>query len=951
MSAELRPDDFLAFFRAIHGEEPFPWQESLAARVCESGWPRALPLPTGSGKTAAIDIAVFRLALEVAQGGERRAPCRIVFVVDRRLVVDDAFERACRIASALEERRHPVLERVADALASLAESADTPLACVRLRGGTPREPDWVRTPSQPTVIVSTVDQAGSRLLFRGYGISDSMRPIHAGLLGQDALWLLDEAHLSLPLVQTLRSIEELRPKGERHPAEAPLEVVTLSATQDEPVEPLLTEADREHAVLGKRLVASKQAELVSVKGEGALQATCVDRALAFSRAGSRVVAVVVNRVARARRIYEKLFEETHAEGVEPEADLALLIGRTRDLDRLAVLEEILPRMRARDREEGRPLILVATQCVEAGADLDFDALVTEIAPLDSLRQRFGRLNRMGRPIEARAAIVADDSQMASRSSSDAVYGDALKHTWSLLRDKAKVEGRGKKARRTIDFGVEAAMTWLPEGGALRSCLAPREDAPVFLPSFADRWSATSQLPADDPEVALFLHGPRAGPADVQIVWRADFDPSEGLDLCIERLAACPPSALEAVSVPWAEAKRWLARQADAEISDLVVSPGESEELPSARERVMRWFGEEDERTRLVDGGGVWPGDLIIVPASLGGCDRWGWNPRSTDPVADLGEVANELHRGLHVFRLSTAQRADGEGASSDAIAELLASLVDSNDAGVIAALQDCPWVPEVWRERIASGSVRVVRSRCRPGLPLALTLRRGRRSESVTEDDRSSFAARPVSLASHSVGVRDIARSFARKVGLPESVVEDVALAAYLHDAGKAHEAFQAWLHGGDELAASAAEPIAKSGKVSLGRGARERAGLPVGARHEVASLWFALAHPAFAKSHDPDLVLWLVGTHHGWGRPLFPVPRWFHDEPMGWPEAGTRFSADLGDGTIESLAAPDFADLTAWWLDLRNRVHQRYGHWGLARIEAIVRLADHRRSQQEEEA
>jgi CRISPR-associated endonuclease/helicase Cas3 len=49
-----------------------------------------LDLPTGSGKTAAIDIAIFHLALEAGRGEERHPPVRIAFVVDRRLVVDDA---------------------------------------------------------------------------------------------------------------------------------------------------------------------------------------------------------------------------------------------------------------------------------------------------------------------------------------------------------------------------------------------------------------------------------------------------------------------------------------------------------------------------------------------------------------------------------------------------------------------------------------------------------------------------------------------------------------------------------------------------------------------------------------------------------------------------------------------------------------------------------------------
>src|SRR5438445_11596770 len=105
MTADLlSPNYFPAFFLAVYSVEPFPWQVRLLNRVAEQGiWPDVLDLPTGSGKTAALDIAIFHLALDASRGTGRRAPVRIAFVVDRRLIVDDAFERARRLARCLAE--------------------------------------------------------------------------------------------------------------------------------------------------------------------------------------------------------------------------------------------------------------------------------------------------------------------------------------------------------------------------------------------------------------------------------------------------------------------------------------------------------------------------------------------------------------------------------------------------------------------------------------------------------------------------------------------------------------------------------------------------------------------------------------------------------------------------------------------------------------------------------
>ncbi|MFT3769149.1 MAG: type I-U CRISPR-associated helicase/endonuclease Cas3 [Minicystis sp.] len=336
---DLSPEHFAAYFEAVHGSAPFPWQARLLTEVARSGaWPDLLDLPTGAGKTAAIDVALFHLALDAGRpAAERRAPRRIVMVVDRRTVVDQAFARAAKIAQKLGEAREGVLQVVADRLRSLSgtDAADAPVALAQLRGGMPRDDAWARRPDQPVVAVSTVDQVGSRLLFRGYGVSDAMRPIHAGLLGNDTLVLLDEVHLSRPFRETLAAL-----RGYRTWAGAALpdrwRVVEMSATPGKEAGPRFTlgDDDRKDARLARRLGAKKPAELHEVNVSGAEPArraafvdACAERTAGFAQPG-RVVGVVVNRVATAREVFAAVRGR-----LRDRARVFLVTGRMRPLDR------------------------------------------------------------------------------------------------------------------------------------------------------------------------------------------------------------------------------------------------------------------------------------------------------------------------------------------------------------------------------------------------------------------------------------------------------------------------------------------------------------------------------------------------------------------------------------------------------------------------------------------
>ncbi len=1005
----LDQEDFAAFFEEVHGHEPFPWQVRLLRHVVEhhGEWPATLDLPTGSGKTAAMDIAVFHLALEAERGESRCAPVRIAFVVDRRLVVDDAFERAKKLAHALSSPRTPTATKVAAQLQRLAGDGPA-LVARRLRGGIPREDDWARTPSQPTILCSTVDQVGSRLLFRGYGISDSMKPIHAGLLGSDCLLLLDEAHLAEPFRQTLEWVRTYRgPAWREASTAAPWCVSLLTATPGETArDPFsLEDDDRAHPILQKRLEASKPTRLVppisserraDTAGDdddqeregGGRESSAKDLALRASALVDEVlrarqhfensehgvrepaIGVVVNRVARARAVFERLRTELAGEIAKGALDEPiLLIGPARPLDRDRLAQE-LAAIRTRtwrageQRDLGKPIIIVATQCIEAGVDIDLDALITEHAPLDALRQRFGRLNRSGRDIIPYAAVVTMKADIASRYE-DPVYGATLKPAWEAMKEAAA----GSGANVCVDFGISAFVICMHT-----DTLAVRADAPVLLPAHLDLLSQTSPIPTADPDLALFLHGPRRQPDAVTVVWRADIDRDRQDDDETRRLLTLvPPRSAEVIELPVWAVRGWLERTDGAydQLADVAAAaPEEERNRWSNRGRpAFLWKG-DDQRSRWISPEDLGPGDTIVVPTSYGGADRFGWNPNhttgrvegresSTPQVTDVGRDA-ALPFAHRRFAVRVAPGLVGDTVSEGALAEALANSPASGWRTLVDALVELP-LPESLRRDLEllrrlgardvvpyldlygddeegrrRGVVFVASRGIKQGVSGNEANTLGDESASdaaltATEDEAAgSLPGFALDLETHNRDVAEKALVFARASGLSEDRARDLELAGELHDIGKSDPRFQSWLHYGDPLGPDPDAPeqlLAKSGR-RLPRKARADSGLPDHWRHEALSVRLAVNDARLGCARDPDLVLWLIGAHHGYGRPLFP-----HCDPTERvPEVGPQ-----------SLSF-DWCGLD--WSSLFARLKSRYGIWELARMESILRLADHRASE-----
>src|SRR6185295_8306195 len=148
------------------------------------------------------------------------------------VIVDQATDEAEKLLRKLTEG----LKDISNPLHTLAQAfreasmkgSESLIALSTLRGQKADDREWCLDPSRPAIIIGTVDMIGSRLLFSGYGkVGSNHRSLQAGLLGQDTLVVIDEAHLSPVFVSTLLDVKQA---VHRTPLLRPFHVMALSAT-------------------------------------------------------------------------------------------------------------------------------------------------------------------------------------------------------------------------------------------------------------------------------------------------------------------------------------------------------------------------------------------------------------------------------------------------------------------------------------------------------------------------------------------------------------------------------------------------------------------------------------------------------------------------------------------------------------------------------------------------
>ena len=907
---------FPEFYRAINGRKHFPWQARLAAQVAKNGeWPREIGVPTGLGKTACLDIAVWSLASQADRVPARRtAPTRTWWVVNRRLLVDSTADHAQAISAALKDPATvqstggatEVVAAVADRLRSLSSDPGAdPLEVIRLRGGV----SWRRPtdPSSPAVVLSTLPMYGSRLLFRGYGSRAGMRPIDAALAGTDSLVLLDEAHLVPHLRTLLPALRDCSPKAQPvlEASRSWPQIVALTATGDPSgVGRFLDAEDEAHPVVRQRLDALKPLELRATTGEAGRRLTEATLDLVCAAPAPSAFLVFANTPRTARVVFERLRSKCG-----PSAEVLLSTGRSREPDAERVRQRILDDLHGMPatRDEGtrreRHLIVVATQTLEVGADLDAEYLVTETCGVRALTQRLGRLNRLGLHPHSRAVYVhtppPKKKGKTTRSEAWPVYG-------------SEPEAVRQRIEIALPDGPAQAVNLSP--GRIASLLGPPGDdpgrAPEILPGLLWEWVKTTTPPRGEAPVEPYFSGVADPQYSVSLIWRAHLpEPDERLWPRVRER--------EAVDVPIGEVRQALDGDDD-----------------------LRRLGSDGVTIEATSRQDLRPGNVLVLGCDRGLLDEFGWNPSASSPVKDLSLQSSGLPLNpMAIRRLcgidagSLIKTALGVGPDDEDLDPEEQRVALERILEDVAAVTPAWWKQSEWHDFLDALPRTIITTRNETARLQVVTPGPEWRGERSDEHDEFCLSRAATELDRHGEAVGARVRRIAERLGLARHLAEVAERAGLLHDIGKADLRFQRWL---DPNGESRGVLLAKSNRPPHRWEADRPTEWPKGGRHEalsarLVSRWLE-EHPDWGNPLTRNLLLHLIVSHHGKARPLV-VP--VTDE--------TAPSVVRGVILGESVHATADLSITDWEQPARFKtLCDCFGPWGLALLEAVVRQADH---------
>lgn len=895
--------EFAELFRRLTGHDPFRWQQRLYDRFVVGDLPTALDLPTGLGKTSVMAIWLLARSDE-ARAVKATLPRRLVYVVDRRVVVDQATEYAETL------RRNAACALGID---------DLPISTLRGRFVDNRA--WLGNPACPAIMVGTIDMVGSRLLFEGYGVSPKMRPYQAGLLGADTLVVLDEAHLCPPFQDLLSAIETddaLKPKGETRRAIVPsFRMLPLSATGgdggDRPFRLEPGDWDREaQPEVHQRYTAGKRLKLHDTE-KPKLAEALAERAWEVSEDGKRVLVY-----CHSREVAQKV-EKSLQNRATDRTELIVGARRVHERDKLAKSIRDLGFSGEARPQHRAPVFLVATSAGEVGVDIDADHMVCDLVAYERMVQRLGRVNRRGG--DGRTAMIdvfcVPPEPPKAEAKDDAKTRQALAAVERFEAAKAVLGELPQGTHGHHDASPQAFVALKqthPDLVAKATTPAPLR--PALDRAVVDAWSLTS-LPEHPgrPEPEPWLRGwVEDDEPQAQVIWRRFLpwrrrvDEDKPVDAPVRTevegfFDAARPHASEILEAPaWQVAATLIIRAAAlAGRHAAAASPSDGAAPPkrvtadgiivltSARE--LKGFRTLGDLTALAGKGKVkrdvedlvrlMSNGIVIVSASLGGINDRGLLHEDAGGLGEDGWPGC-LDDGWDPAETGVRLRAPG-------------TIVDERSG---------------WRE-----AYRFILGDGEADEPpvLAVDVWRGTSGERAGDPALSRRAQR---LDEHGAWAAEEAGRLADALGLEPGYRAMLQAAAWAHDLGKARDLWQNAMRAPRDRR----RPYAKT--TAAADPARLRIG-PYTYRHEFGSLRDVEANPA-ALADVPEelreLALHLIAAHHGYARPLIaPV------DPTATPADSEARAA---------AAALRFARLQRDW-----------GPWGLAWWEALLRAADWRAS------
>jgi CRISPR-associated endonuclease/helicase Cas3 len=949
-------------FRALTGFTPLSWQARLYREHLAGGnIPLAVDVPTGLGKTSAMALWL------IARAHGARLPRRLVYVVDRRAVVDQATDEAVKLREALEGAAKHLKEPLG--------LGDRKLPISTLRGAYVDNREWLDDPIAPAIVVGTVDMIGSRLLFSGYGVSAKMRPYQAGLLGVDTLIVLDEAHLVPPFAHLLRSIEpdrspSLWPRDEADRARLPpFVVLPLSATRRETGEAVagrlpfrLNEDDLSDKTASQRVGARKRLRLVPLaEKDPDKEVAQAAWELATRPGGAARVVVFCDRRDKkddgggisaqgVKEAIEGLAKGEKAKGDKPgrpKTDIhapELLVGARRVHEREAVAKRLRELgFIGGDGPPDKPAFLIATLAGEVGIDIDADHLVSDLVAWERMVQRLGRVNRRGKG-DAEVVVLWSEPPLVKNADAPteterrAATAFAAK---AVLERLPQADGAYDASPGALRQLAEEARKDASLDALIRNATTQEPLRPAFSRALVDAWSMTSlKEHTGRPEVAPWLRGWAEEVPQTTVVWRTylpvringeggTIPPRPG-DKDIEAFfEAAPVHESEKLETETHRVVSWLEKlTADLlarkpPVAEPVDASGDADIEAEAAASEMG-SGEPEAKPAAARLEGPKRGDPAALVLSPGGdlvCHY------TLDDLARerKGRAKDELHDGLvgkvvivdaRLARLKAGLLSNG--GSSESVETADAAPDWSKQAGFRVRQTESlsEGEDDTWPREHAFALKRDGEGEAKEWLIVEHF------KNDAQEEDGRAICSRPQELGSHQALAKRQMQCIAEGVGVPPEGIRALALGALLHDEGKKAPRWQrAFKAARDAKRYGLALPLAKT------RGPIDQAVLNH-YRHELGSL-IALEESAELKALPEewrDLVLHLVAAHHGGARPVIE----------------TR-SCDAGPPSQLEETARDVALRFA-------RLQRRWGPWGLAWWEALLRAADQQASRDNDE-